>query len=230
VDSEKDVGREQLMEKVEALDTIRETWQDKNLNLGEKITRISSAFYSAGLDLSSTAAHIHATPSELDALLQLGEFDDGIINEIADVNPPKATWQMLANSNDEEIHYALASLRSNKAAEPSKRVHTPMSEYLYSVIVDVSGPSTEQLVSDLSADTLVAIRKKAEDYQAIPDKEVKFLKSIAGQKRRGKALSQKQVSWLISILNRLADAGVISHCSIDGDQAMCDEVLKAIGR
>lgn len=218
------------MEKVEALETIKEAWEDAGLDLGDKITRISSAFYSAGLDLASTASHIHATPSELDAILQLGEFDDDIIDEISDVNPPKATWQMLASSNDEEIHYALVSLKNNKEAEPSLRVHTPMSEYIYSLIVDVSGPSTEQLVGNLSADTLAAIRKKAEDHQAVPDKEIKFLKSIASQKRRGKVLSQKQLSWLISILERLADSEVISHHSIDGDQEMCDEVLRAIGR
>jgi hypothetical protein len=77
---------------------------------------------------------------------------------------------------------------------------------------------------------LVLIRKKAEDHQAIPDKEISFLKSVASQKRRGKVLSAKQIKWLISILERLAKKNVISHDSIDGDQDVCNEVLEAIGQ
>ena len=218
------------MEKLEALEVIKEAWRDGSINLGEKVIRISSAFYSAGLDLSSTASHIRATPSELDALLQLGEFEDEVIEAISEVNPPKATWQMLANSNDEEIRYALVSLKNNRDAEPNLRAHTPMSEYVYSVIVDVSGPSVEQRVGNLSAHTIAAVRKKAEDYQALSEKEVKFLKSIAAQKKRGKVLSTKQLSWFISILERLANKEILSKHSIDGDQDMCDEVLEAIGR
>lgn len=218
------------MEKVEALEAIKEVWQDSGIKLGEKIVRVSSAFYSAGLDLASTASHIHATPSELDVLLQLGEFEDDIIQAISEVEPPKSTWQMLANSNEEEIRCALASLKNNREADSNLRVHTPMSEYVYSIIVDVAGPTVEQKVGNLSANTLVMVRKKAEDHQSLSEREVKFLKSVAGWKRRGKVLTEKQVSWLVSILERLAESEVISHNSIDGDQDMCDEVLEAIER
>lgn len=218
------------MEKIEALTAIKEAWQDSKISLGNKIVIVSSAFYSAGLDLASTASHIHATPSELDAILQLGEFEDDIIEAISEVNPPKSTWQMLANSNDEELYCALDSLRRNRETTPGLRVHTPMSEYIYSAIIDISGPTTEQRVGNLTANTLAMVRKKAEDHQALPEKETKFLKSVIGQKKRGKVLSEKQIRWLISILERLADSEVISHKSIDGDQDMCDEVLGAIGR
>ena len=95
------------MGRYEALEDIRETWEDQSISLGEKILRITSVFSSEGLDLGSTAAHLHATPAELDALLSLGELDESVIERISQVNPPKTAWTMLANANEEEIEGAL---------------------------------------------------------------------------------------------------------------------------
>lgn len=216
------------MNKVDALNEIKNAWQNSDISLGEKIIIISSAFYSSGLDLASTASHINATPSELDALLKLAEFEDDVIKMISEVNPPKSSWEMLANSNDDEIHYALVNFK--KKSDNPERTYTSMSEYTYSLIVELSGPSMEQKVNEVSRDSINLLRKKAEDHQAIPEKEIKFLKSIAAQKRQGKTLSDKQISWLISIFEKCAEKNVITHDSIDNDQDMCDEILKAIGR
>ena len=43
-------------------------------------------------------------------------------------------------------------------------------------------------------------------------------------------MTQKQIAVVISILNELADKGVIKRDSIDGDVEICDKVLDAIGR
>ena len=53
---------------------------------------------------------------------------------------------------------------------------------------------------------------------------------MAGQKKRGKVLSEKQIIVVKSILNSLADNKVIQRDSIDGDQELCDKVLDAIDR
>ena len=214
------------MNKVEALEVIKDAWQNRTMPLGEKVAVVSSAFSSAGLDLAGTASHINATPSELDALLQLGGFDDEVLQVLSEVNPPKSTWQVLANSNDEEIQYALASLK--RRSEAPKNVS--MGEYVYSVMAQMAGPTTEQKVNDFPGGTWKKIREKAEAYSALKDREIKFLKSIASWKAKGKDLTEKQLSWLVSILEELVDKGVLTHESLDGDQELCDAVLEAIGR
>lgn len=70
------------MNKAEALVRIKQVWNDRSVLLGNKIDEISSLFYSEGLDLSSTAAYIKATPSELDALLSLSELNQDILDLI----------------------------------------------------------------------------------------------------------------------------------------------------
>ena len=62
------------------------------------------------------------------------------------------------------------------------------------------------------------------------EKDIKFLNSFAGQKKRGKVLSDKQIAVLMDILERLASQNVIQRDSIDGDKDLCDKVLDAIGR
>ena len=54
------------------------------------------------------------------------------------------------------------------------------------------------------------------------------MNSVAGQKKRGKVLSDKQLTILIDILNKLADNKIIQRKSIDGDIELCNKVLDAI--
>ena len=91
------------MDKIEALELIKETWDNNSLSLGDKISTISNAFYTVGLDMATTAAYIKATPAEFYAFLSLSELDEDIINLISKVNPPKTTWLLLASGNDDEI-------------------------------------------------------------------------------------------------------------------------------
>lgn len=216
------------MNKTDALESIKEAWEDKTLSLGEKIIRISNDFYAAGLDVSATAAYIHTTESELDSMLALGEFDDEIISKISEVNPPKTTWTVLSSASDEEVEYALGALGDAKRKET--RSLESADAYVYHAMIEVSGPTVEQKVANLSGDTLRHVLKKAEDFGTASDWERKFVKSIAAQKKRGKVLSDKQIKSLVSALNKFVDNGVIKHDSIDGDQDICDEVLEALDR
>ncbi len=217
------------MGKYEALETIKSIWNATDISLGDKIRSISSEYYSNGLDLAGTAAFLNATPSELDAFLALGELDDEDIDKISEVNPPKTTWIMLANASEEELDGALAALKKNRDAEPSERV-TAMTEYVYTVMLDVAGPTTEQKVGNLSGDILLHVLKKGQDFKLLSEKEEKFIKSVAGYKKRGKVLSERQTKWLMDILNRMADAGAIVRNSIDGDKDICNQILDALDR
>ena len=77
---------------------------------------------------------------------------------------------------------------------------------------------------------MFALAKKAKNFTSVNPSAIKFLNSLAGQKKWGKALSEKQIATLKDILNNLADNKVIQRNSIDGDEELCDKVLDALGR
>lgn len=218
------------MDKIEALEQINQIWNNKHITLGEKITSISNNYYDVGLDLSTTAEFIKATPAELDALLSLGGLDEDIIKLISKADPPKTIWPLLANASEEEINQALNAFVENKKKDRGSRTHSAISEFIYKQMIDVAGPTQEQLVGMLTGAELSHAQKKASDFHALSEKSEKFLRSIIGQRKRGKTLSSKQIDVVISILNDLVDQGVIKRNSIDGDSEICDKILDAIGR
>ena len=218
------------MDKFDALESIKSAWDSTELSLGEKITSISSDYYAVGLDLPTTAAFIKATPAELDALLALSALDDDIIEMISQVNPPKTTWALLANASDDEIRQALKALAQVKDTREENQTDESVSAFVYQQMLDIAGPTSEQMVGMLTGNELGHALKKGQDFNVLSKWEENFLKSIVVQKKRGKALSAKQVSSIIKILISLADRGVIKRNSIDGDKAICDRILDAIGR
>jgi len=213
------------MDKIEALEIIKETWDDETLSLEAKINIISDAFYSVGLDIATTASYIKATPAEFETFLSLSNLDDEIISMISKANPPKATWLLFASGNDEEITKALTALGTS-----SKSQYESVCEFVYQQMIEIAGETTEHIVSRLTGNELFYLAKKAKDFNTVNSNKIKFLNNIAGQKKRGKVLSDKQISFLIDVLNDLADNKVIQRNSIDGDAELCDKVLDAIDR
>ena len=218
------------MDRLEALDMIKEVWRDPDSTLGQKINSISEAYYSTGLDLATTAAYIKATPAELEALLELSEFDEDVIDMISKADPPKTTWSVLSSASEEEVIQALKALESESKTAQQKDSHFTMSEFVYNTMVEVSGPSQEQRIGNLSGDDIKHILKKGEDFNALDAWQTKFVKSIAAQKKRGKVLSDKQCVQLIRIIDGLVSKGAITRNSIDGDQEICDRILDALGK
>lgn len=213
------------MEKLEALELIDKKWHNSTLSLEEKLNGISDAFYAVGLDILTTATYIKATPAEFNAFLSLSYLDEEMIKLISKVNPPKTTWLFLASGNEEEIRKALTAL----SEKPRMKSET-IGEFIYQQMLDVAGPSIEQRVSQLTGDELLSLAKKAKAFKTIEDKSIKFLNSVAYQKKRGKVLSYKQLPVLTDILNKLADNKIIQRKSIDGDAELCNKVLDAIDR
>lgn len=212
------------MEKLEALEIIKEAWKNDDLSLEEKIKEISESFYSVGLDIATTATFIKATPAEFDAFLSLSDLDDDMIGEISKVNPPKTTWPLLASGNDDEIKKALSALSAQSRSD-----NESISEFIYQQMIEVAGDTPEKRISQLTGDDLFNLAKKAKHF-SMDEKDIKFLNSVAGQKKRGKVLSEKQIDVVMGILNNLVDNKVIQRNSIDGDQELCDKILDAIDR
>lgn len=215
------------MNKTNALESIKEIWDRQSASLGEKILKISTEFSASGLDVESTAAYIHTTESELSALLSLGEFDDELIELISKVNPPKTTWTILACASEEEAKHALNDYAKYQQ-EKGAAVADEADRYFYQSMIEASGPTREQKVSELSANAIKHALKKGEEFNALNEKEVKFLKSISAQKKIGKVWTEKQIKWLMAILDTIIAKGAITHDSIDGDQKICDMILNAM--
>lgn len=213
------------MEKIDALELIKEAWGSGKLSLEEKIFKISDAFYSVGLDIATTANYIKTTPAEFDAFLSLSNLDDDLIRMISEANPPKTTWSLLACGSDEEIKKALMALSASSSLK-----NESVSEFIYQQMIEVAGETPEQLVSQFTGGELYYLANKAKNFNSVNQKKLDFLNSLAGQKKRGKVLSEKQLAALIDLLSYLADNNVIQRDSIDGDKELCNKVLDAIGR
>lgn len=213
------------MEKIDALELIKNAWENDNISLEDKIIKISDAFYSVGLDIATTANYIKTTPAEFDVFLSLSNLDDDMIKMISDINPPKTSWALLASGNDEEIKNALKALSSQSGFNNST-----VSEFIYQQMIEVAGETPEQKIAQLTGDELFYLAGKAKNFNTINQNKLKFLNSFAAQKKRGKVLSEKQMDILIDVLNVLANNNVIQRESIDGDIELCNKVLDAIGR
>lgn len=211
------------MDKVGALERIDLVWKDPASSLSDLAMEVSSCVSEAALDADGVAAYIGATPSEVAALLALSELDEIMLNKLSEAKVPKTTWSLFASANDDEFESALQAYLIQRG-----HVKETASECVYRSMVSVSGPSLEQRIGALSGSTIKAVRVRAEQFNALPDKQVKFLKSIAASRGRGKVLTAKQVKYLKDILTRLVDEGIISRGGIDKDQPICDEVLDVL--
>ena len=206
------------MEKIDALELIKEAWDSAKLSLEEKIIKISDAFYSVGLDIATTANYIKTTPAEFDAFLSLSNLDDDLIRMISEANPPKTTWPLLSCGSDEEIKKALMALSASSSLK-----NESVSEFIYQQMIEVAGETPEQLVSQFTGGELYYLANKAKNFNSVNQKKLDFLNSLAGQKKRGKVLSEKQLAALIDLLSYLADNNVIQRDSIDGDKELCNK-------
>ena len=213
------------MEKIDALELIKEVWDSAKISPEEKVFKISDAFYSVGLDVATTANYIKTTPAEFDAFLSLSNLDDDLIRMISEANPPKTTWPLLACGNDDEIKKALSALSASYSLK-----NESVSEFIYQQMIEVAGETPEQLVSQLTGGEMFYLANKGRNFNSVNQKSLKYLNSFAAQKKRGKVLSETQTAILIDILNELADNNVIQRDSIDGDKELCNTVLDAIGR
>lgn len=213
------------MEKFDALELIKETWISESLSLEEKIIKISDAFYSVGLDIATTANYIKTTPAEFYAFLSLSNLDEDMIKMISEVNPPKTTWPLLSSGNDDEIRKALTAL-----SDSTRSKNESVSEFIYQQMIEVAGATSEQCLSQITGGELFTLAKKAKNFSSVTSNTLKILNNLAGQKKRGKVLNDKQIALLKDLLNILADNRVIQRDSIDGDQELCDKVLDALKR
>lgn len=211
------------MGKLESLDEIKRIW-DSAKRLEDIVWGISEIYYANGLDLASVAAYIKATPAELDAVLKLSELDEESVKQISDSNPPKTAWTILASASEEEIKRMLEEPDGLEWDEGNN------SFKLRDRLVRAAEPTTQDKVGVLSGIVIEAIYKKGIAYSALNDWQKKFLKSISGQRKIGRNLSEAQIEKLIEIFTELVNNDVITRNCIDDDAEYCNIVLDALGK
>ena len=139
--------------------------------------------------------------------------------EVNDVSPGNVF------GSEEEFQAAIHEMRGMQSSAGTTE---SLGERLYTVMIQAAGPTTEQTLASLSPEVIYAMAKRAEEFKALPAKELKALKSFGAQRRRGKVLSEKQVSWMKSMFERMVEAKAIVRNGIDSDQELCDIVLDAL--
>ena len=88
------------------------------------------------------------------------------------------------------------------------------------------GPSTR--VSKLTGEVISHAAKKAVDYNALNPVARGALKRFGSMRKSGKIMTPKQIGYLQSLLEDLVKRGVIRANSPDGDQEICNQIIKAL--
>lgn len=211
------------MGKLESLEEIKHIW-DSNKSLEDIVLGISNIYYANGLDLPTVAAYIKATPAELDAAIRLSNFDEELIKQISDSNPPKTAWTIFASASEDEIKRMFNESKTIQWNDENS------SFKLRDLLVRAAEPTIQDKVGALSGIVIEAIYKKGIAYNALNDWEKKFLKSISAQRKIGKSLSDTQINKLIDTFKNLINNNVITRDCIDNDAEYCNAVLDALGK
>lgn len=197
-------------------------WDSDREPFDEWVQDVSEAFFETSLGLEDAALWLQSRPAELAAVLRLATLDEDELTLLAEDVPPKTTWFAFSRSDSDGIEAGLDALAN---LEDGRSAHWAVEES----IEEVSGPRPVDRVVEVETDTLVHFAEKAEQYNALWEKGRKALRDIA-KKKQWNDLTEPQKVYLHDLVEQLADQGVISRDSPDDDQALCDEVLDALGR
>ena len=206
------------------LGNLQHVWEQKDsIPLGVWASEVSSAYFSVGLELIPAADFLRVQPAELHAALSLATLEEASLELISASNPPITTWYFLAECPAEGLPEVLEALDKRPVGKSA-------ADAAKDAVMEKLGPSISDLIAQLDSSVFRHLAEKAAQHGALNDKGRKALKGFSTWLKNGKALTLKQVSYAHGLLEQLADQGVISPKSPDGDQEMMDAVLKMLGR
>lgn len=186
------------------------------------IIDVSECYFRSGIGIKIASQLLSIQPAELQAALNLASLDEDELALLATLNPPKTTWFTLAASSPDEIRLALDALKSAKEGA------SPFS-VVAKAIREIKGPTSMERIASLSSEAFGHAARKAAAFNLLNDKHIKALKGWESRVRTGHALTPPQISYAEGLLRELAEQGAIVRKSPDGDEAICDEILNALG-
>lgn len=208
------------MEPTEMLESV---WSSTDISLAEKARTFSKLHMQSRLTLEGSARMTGATPAQIQALLELATLEDDDLERVSRLDPPAITWFLFASAETETIQAGLEALMG--LSDKSEHVLLKV----YEAMRSASGLTQDERIAMISGPTLGHLAKKAKQYDKLAKNARSLLVSVAQRRNKGELPTEKQLSWLKSILLELVQAGVISRDSKDNDQEMCNEVLDALG-
>jgi hypothetical protein len=209
----------------DSLEMLRDAWgAEANTPFDVWVRMVSEAFLASSLDLQPAARLLDTTAAELDAALRLATLEDETLTVLAaGTAPPRTTWYALAGAS-------LTGIRAGLAALETLSLDEPASIAVEHAVRTVEGPSPLERVAALGGPVFGHMARKAKRYNLLRPQSRKFLVDIAIRRGGGKTLTEKQAAYALNVLTDLVDGGAVRSPSPDGDQDICDEVLRALAR
>ncbi len=149
----------------------------------------------------------------LESIIHLDNLSDESLLLLGENTPPASTWFFLAEKSDFEIKQIINDLNTNWDNLLRNNESTKIS-------------SVTNL--DINPETIVYFSKKAKKYEVLRPKDRQAIHSMGTYLKKNGTLSIKQTSYLVSLLKKLQDNGLINSNSIDNDQAECLEAQQLI--
>lgn len=197
-----------------------EEYANKDRPFQEYITAVADSLYPFQSNLESAALLLRTTPAELAAINALSIQDEGVLG-IIEGYPPKTTWFLFANCDENECGIMMESLKNTEGVSSYMAAKRALEE--------ARGPDTLERISQLDGETLMHFSVLATEYGAMNPKMRAALHDIGKRKARGVDLTVKQLTYVAGMLKQLHEANVISERSANSDQEKCDKVLWALG-
>ena len=201
---------------------LKAAWDAPRDRFADWVRGVSEAFEHTDMTLEAASTAASVGQAELDAVLHLALMDDDDLDVLSDEVPPKSTWFLLAGATSEGVRAALRAMKSSGGR--------PAFEVVEEALSETQGPTEEDLVAALQSEVFKHLASKAKQYNALTPKSRKALADFGTRIKGGRPLTPRQLAWAVDLMEKLADAQVVVRNSRDGDSAICDQVLDAIGR
>jgi len=203
---------------------LKDAWAKKGqIQFHQWVLEVAEALNNSDLSLEGASKAIGVNPAEIEAVIQLAFLDEADLSLLSSNPPPPTTWFLLAQMDRVRIEKAMIALGE-------KSIGIAPSTKLKSL---VDGANVEIRVDDiakLTPEVFKHLADKAGRYASLTEKERTTLSSFGRYRKSHDELTAKQAVWAEGMILNMIDQGAIKRGSTDGDDELCDSILKIFGR
>lgn len=202
---------------------LKTAWASPRVPLFAWVRAVEEAFSESGLDVLDAAEAIGSTAAELEAVIRLSLLDDPTLEQVSRKNPPMTTWLLLSELASAEV---LQVLEAEEGGDEAESAYQRMAR----AVRTVTGTSSESAIRTLDPRLFDFALVKAQAYSVwSPDrKHFGALRSFASRRRSGRPLTSRQSAYAQGLLSELIESGAIRVPSPDGDDELCEAVIRAV--
>lgn len=205
------------------LEKLRTAWNASRVPLFGWVRTVEEAFTQSALDVLDAAEVIGSTAAELEAVIRLSLLDDPTLEQVSRKNPPMTTWLLLSELASDEILQVLeAQEHDDEFGSAFQRMERAVRK--------VTGTSSESAVRTLDPVLFDFALTKAQAYTVWPPdrKHYRALRNFASRRRSGRPLTSRQSAYAKGLLVELIEADAIRIPSPDGDDELCEAIIRAV--